>query len=600
MRIHCWLFVLAAVLPVAAQVPQLQVPPSAPPPAYRPFLDVPPIALDEVNNGVGVAQQVAREKRAQARILWVDGLANVDRLNSAEKIDLLVKQVVGAGFTTVVLDVKPIHGMTLYPSKIAPRMTEWRGVKLPAEFDPLAELIRLARPAGVEVVANLNVFAEGHRMFSRGPGYDNPAWLTTLCEPQLVLAGANGATMPLAPRAAGQAAPNTIYVFTTLAELAPKPGMVIAVLDEARRALLVADGAAFPANAALPKGGTLLVAEGAAAEFLRRQVDVGAVAQINTVPTYVLSRDMAGAGVPLWTNPNSPAVQQRMLDIVTELVTTYPLDGVIFDDRLRYAAINADMGEASRKAFEAYVGRKLSWPDDVLKFDISYPAFTRRVSTGPQYDAWVLWRATTIRNWVAKAVNLVKIARPHATVSVYVGSWYGEYFAYGSNWAADDFQAGFRFLNDAFRQTGYAQLLDWMTTGCYYTTATVGEATASGGGNLGFNVEAAGQLSNRAANSAAWVYAGISLDRFDKNPEGLLRALQAATASTQGVMVFDLSHKIEQFWPVFKQAFRYPAKPPHAVPGLKEEVQKRVAERKKAGLTDPPVIIMNGAAGTGL
>ena len=58
------------------------------------------------------------------------------------------------------------------------------------------------------------------------------------------------------------------------------------------------------------------------------------------------------------------------------------------------------------------------------------------------------------------------------TVSTYVGSWYGDYFGVGSNWAADDFQAGYRPLTDAYRKTGFAGLTDWMTTGCFTTTST--------------------------------------------------------------------------------------------------------------------------------
>jgi hypothetical protein len=142
-------------------------------------------------------------------------------------------------------------------------------------------------------------------------------------------------------------------------------------------------------------------------------------------------------------------------------------------------------------------------------------------------------------------------------------------------------------------------MLDWISTGCYYPASTLAEAYANGG-NLGTTIEAAGQLSNRCANSAAWVYAGISLDKFDRNPDGLLRALQAAAASTQGVMVFDLSHKFDQFIPVFKQAFRQPVRAPHTLPDLLADVRAKQAQRRQAGIADPPVIILNGAAGTGL
>lgn len=115
-------------LRVTAQEP-LQVPPPTLVPSYQPFLGLPSIQLDEANNGIGVAQHVAREKGVQGRVLWIDGLANIDRINTAEKIRTIVTQVKDAGFNTIVLDVKPIPGLTLYPSKYAPKMTEWWGKK---------------------------------------------------------------------------------------------------------------------------------------------------------------------------------------------------------------------------------------------------------------------------------------------------------------------------------------------------------------------------------------------------------------------------------------------------------------------------------------
>lgn len=585
-----------------AAIPALQVPPPNPPLTFQPFPALPPIPLDEANNRVGVAQQVAREKGAQGRVFWVDGLANLDSLNSLEKVQFLVKQVAAGGFNTLVLDVKPIPGYVLYPSKIAPRMTAWRGTNFPEAFDPLEAMVTAGHTAGLEVIANLNTFAEGHRLVGKGPGYFRPEWQTTLCEPRMLMVAANGVTIPLATRTAGQAPdPTTLAVYTAASAIPARAGAVVALLDEDRRVQVVMDAAILAAlKPQLVKNGSALVGEvGYAADFLRQQARVGQVANLVSRPVYVRSQDTDASGVPLWTNPNDPAVQQRLLDILTEVVTHYQIDGVVFDDRMRFVSVNADMSEASRRAFEAYVGKRLTWPDDVLRMDISYPALNRRATPGPYYEAWLVWRATTIRNWLARAVETVKGIRPTATVGVYVGSWYGEYPAYGSNWAAPDFQAGFRFLTDNYRQTGFANLVDWMTTGCYYSVPTLAE-TGDAGGNLGFNVEAAGQLSNRCANSATWVYAGLSLDKYDRNPEALARALQAAAASTQGIMVFDLSHKIDQFWPIFKKAFAAPARAPHSQPALMTEVRARKEQRKQAGMSDPPVIILNGAAGTGL
>src|SRR5205823_3319845 len=153
------------------------------------------------------------------------------------------------------------------------------------------------------------------------------------------------------------------------------------------------------------------------------------------------------------------------------------------------------------------------------------------------------------------------------------------------------------------QKTGWAGLLDWMTTGCYYPTPSVQEAFAAGK-IPGASVEAAGQLANRAASDQTWTYAGIGLSDYIGKLDALKGALQAACASTQGVMVFDLSHfdyakeDAEKYWAVFAEAFREPAMPPHSVARLTAQLRKDHLAHKASGIPDPPVIIYGGIPGT--
>src|SRR5207247_10254968 len=139
----------------------------------------------------------------------------------------------------------------------------------------------------------------------------------------------------------------------------------------------------------------------------------------------------------------------------------------------------------------------------------------------------------------------------------------------------------------------------WMTTGCYCPTPSIGEAIADGK-IAGASIEAAGQLSNRAAHDQTWCYAGLQLDQYTGRPEALKNALQAACASTQGVMVFDLSHfdyrGNDALWSVFEEAFKEPAQAPHTARDLLAQVRREHAARKAAGTREPPVIIYAGAA----
>ncbi len=591
--------------PVIVLAPPLSVPPPAPAvPAYVPLKSLPSAVFDDTDDAVGLAQLLTRERGLQARIIWIDGTANLNRVNTADKIAALTAQIKKSGFNTIVFDVKPIVGYTLYPSRFAPKLTSWLGGKtLPASFDPLAAMVAQAHLNGLQIVTSMNVFSEGHRDVKYGPGYDHPEWQTTLCEPSLsLMSSASGATpYALSDRANSPARlPGQISLVTETAGLKAAPGTLAAVLDANMRVIAVADGAALPAlSLSAPPGGSVLLGGGPAGDWLKSYAMLGAQISLLTNSQFVPISQRPEQQVPLMVNPNDPAVQTRILNMVAEVVRGYGVDGVIFDDRLRYAGANADFSPITHAQFEAFLGHPVHWPDDVLTYSVAYPSLTKRLIPGPDYDAWNVFRTLTIRNWLASASATVKAIRPSATVSVYAGSWYPDYPQLGSNWAADDFSAGLRFLTPSYQKTGFAGLTDWMTTGCYYTPGTITDAQGQGR-SAGESVEAAGQFSNRAVNDQTFVYAGIALSNYNGHPEQLQKALQGALASTQGVMVFDLSHNIDQFWTTFGAAFSTPAVAPQAVPGLLADLRRRHAARKAAGTPDPPVILYNGTSGTGL
>jgi len=594
----------AIIPPAIVLAPPLVVPPPVPAVPYQPLKSLPPTALDDADDAVGLAQQITRTRGLQARIIWIDGTANLNRVNTADKITALVAQIKKAGFNTIVFDVKPIVGYTLYPSKYAPKLTTWLGGKtLPVSFDPLAAMVTAAHANGLQIVSSMNVFSEGHRDVKYGPGYDHPEWQTTLCEPSLTLMSSTPGAAPFAlsdrpnlpPRLPGQ-----IALFTNADGLKSQPGMLAAVLDANLRVVALADGAALPAlSLSVPPGGSILTGAGPAGDWLRSYAPIGAQLSLLTNSQFVPISARPEQQVPLMVNPNDPAVQTRILTMIAEVARGYGVDGVIFDDRMRYAGANADFSPVTHAQFETFLGHPVRWPDDILTYNVAYPSLTKRLIPGPDYDAWNVFRTLTIRNWLASAVATVKAIRPTATVSVYAGSWYPDYPALGSNWAADDFSAGLRFLTPSYQKTGFAGLTDWMTTGCYYTPGTIAEAQSEGR-SAGESVEAAGQFSNRAVNDQTFVYAGIALSNYNGRPDELLKALQGATASTQGVMVFDLSHNIDQFWTTFQTAFATPAASPQSVPGLLDDLRRQHAARKTAGTPDPPVILYNGTSGTGL
>jgi len=65
-------------------------------------------------------------------------------------------------------------------------------------------------------------------------------------------------------------------------------------------------------------------------------------------------------------------------------------------------------------------------------------------------------------------------------------------------------------------------------------------------------------------------------------------------------MVFDLSHRFEQFEPILRRAFAFPARAPHMQPGLLQEVRRRRAALDRMGVKDPPIPLYHFDAGAGM
>ena len=254
------LFLTALIVSLCVAVPtyaQLPVP-AAPAPAAS------PLVLDLVHDNVGIAQQTAQEGRLQGRILWMDAGANVGSLNSTPKVRDIVAKVKAAGFNMIVLDVKPIVGDTVYPSRFAPKLTAWKGQTVAADFDVLREMLTAAHAAGLPVYANMSTFGEGHKYVRRGLAYTHPDWQTTLYEVDRGVSVRGG---PVYPVTALDALPRTDTALTALTGDAllheNRPGDTVAVLNFAGRVLGVYDGGQLQADAIrIPPLGVALVGHG--------------------------------------------------------------------------------------------------------------------------------------------------------------------------------------------------------------------------------------------------------------------------------------------------------------------------------------------------
>lgn len=557
-------------------------------------LALPPVYIHHELAKYGVGQSTARRLDLQARVLWIDATANLGRVNSEEKIAGIVAKAKEVGFNTLVFDIKPINGYTMYPSKLTEQITFWRDSKLVAGFDPLKIFCDEAKKQGISLFVAMNAFSEGHsygkrdfgkennQFFKPGWGYEHPELQTVRYIP---IPTWNG--FEIAPGLDPANYAQSVAVFTD-----PKKASGEWFVTVEKSGNIRSSSSEKPASL---NGLALLAATGDAAVELARY-RAGDKIVVRSAAKFVASGEDQNQ-IPLMMNPHSGRMQQRTFAFIDEVAKNYEIDGLLYDDRLRFGGLDSDFSETTRIKFEQAIGEFVDWPNDIYTYNYS-PSLTPYLQPGRLFDAWLAFRAQTLSNWVAKARAHLKVNRPTAQFGIYAGSWYGDYQKYGNNYASPNINAGFPFLTSAYKQTGFASKLDVLITGCYYPHGTVYDAVGSGG-VPGRTVEAGGILSNRVARDQSWVYAGIMLDTFKANHEGLESALQAATATTQGVMVFDLSHGIEDFWPIFKQAFKNPAQAPHQVPGLIEQVRKTRAEFDAKGFKEPPFPIFEGAPGTG-
>lgn len=114
-------------------------------------------------------------------LLWFDATANFARLSCVDSIRYYLDKTKAAGFTDIVLDVKPISGEVLYSSTIAPEMKEWQGFRRADSFQFVPSMIKEAHRRGLRIHASLNIFAGGHNFFDRGICYTQyPEWASTL------------------------------------------------------------------------------------------------------------------------------------------------------------------------------------------------------------------------------------------------------------------------------------------------------------------------------------------------------------------------------------------------------------------------------------
>ncbi len=387
------------------------------------------------------------------RFLWVDALANWMQISFPGVIDHVVDKAKRAGFTGLVVDVKPITGQVMYPSKVAPRLTEWQGAVSPGGYDYVDAFVRLGHEYGLKVYFSVNVFVGGHRRFEKGIVYtDHPEWQCVAYTPEGLVKYTE--------------LPNTEAVFL---------------------------------------------------------------------------------------GPSLRAVQEYNLAVLEELVRHYPVDGIVLD-RVYYPDLRCDFGEASKQAFERFLGHKVRvWPEAVYRYEDG-----KRVP-GPLYRDWLKFRTKVLHDFLVDARRTVKQVNPSVDFCLYTGAWYPQTVQTGLNWATTNSPVNRLWPDSSFRRWAVADLFDALFVGLYYSALSPDELPAAipDSARGWYAIESAADSVRIVVGPDKPVYGGLLLRYFRREPVRLQQAVQTCLKSLDGVMLFDLVY-VEKyyFWDEVEAALR--------------------------------------------
>ena len=524
-----------------------------------------------------LAGDLARQQRAQGRIMWFDAEANMWALSTREGVADTVAKCKAANINTIIVDVKPLAGLVLYNSKIAPRLTTFQGKPYPRGYDMLRTVVEEGHKAGIPVYAAMNVFSEGSRTVKGGPAHTHPDWQCVQYEIQYTLSADDvvpiGLSKPNAAFRKGQ-----VCLYGVGSERAGKlPVNTYYVRVAADGAPIQSGTASGNAHISAPDGGYILLGSGKSAQLLKDIVEGGKSFRLSSSETLVKASEVGDMHHAIFVNPLNPEVKNYALSIIKEICSNYAVDGVVLD-RMRYPNLYTDFSDATRQAFEKQLGRKVEkWPQDILTRTMSN---SEGFARGPLFKDWLKFRAQVMHDFIVDARKTLKAAKADALLGIYVGSWYPAYYDVGVNWGSPSNSADYEWWPEGYETTGYADQVDFMCTGCYYANPSRKDALASGDPEW-MSVEAAAQESTNAVKNDTFVYSSLYLLQYSKQPEKFLKAIEECLSNSQGCMLFDLVYARDyNWWDVLKTAFPDPAKAPHDVEGLLSKL--RLTSRRQA------------------
>lgn len=242
--------------------------------------------------------------------------------------------------------------------------------------------------------------------------------------------------------------------------------------------------------------------------------------------------------VAAFLNPVREDSRKYAMDVLTEIVSNYDIDGLSLD-YCRYPDMESDFSPESRQAFEAYIGKQVeNWPADIFTYDDK----GERIP-GQYYKEWLAFRAGVIADFVRSVSNMIDSIKPEVELNYWAASWIHAIEKNGQNWASprSEWCKKYDYGTDAYQQAGFAPALDNFIVGAYLERVYGPEDNES--------VEYALARADSVIMGDCHVIGSIQSINHSANaddPHNLTNAVRCCLENSEGLMVFDIFHIINR------------------------------------------------------
>jgi ribosomal protein S18 acetylase RimI-like enzyme len=249
----------------------------------------------------------------------------------------------------------------------------------------------------------------------------------------------------------------------------------------------------------------------------------------------------------IFVNPANDEVCEYELSLMNEIMTKYAIDGITLD-RVRYVGLSSDFGPVTKKKWEQHIGRACNWPSDIYRINENDGKL--EIEYGDCFGEFITFRAGIIRSFIEKIRKLVDAQPRKIEFWDYTGSWYPLYYQVGANWASKNYDAiEYPWVDtEKYKKTGYAEQLDGLMSGFYYSYVTEQEAKEANQPAYWYSVEGSGRLAYHVTQNSIPIVGSLFLKQYSENLESMTEAVNMCFHRSSGCMLFDLSYLVENDW----------------------------------------------------